>query len=362
MVLSRGNMALGLLAAIMCAGAAEARADVFGAYVLDRTVTLPSGVSSFDVLPDGRMVAMVNATVYAETASGAGTFTALGALAGADIAPGSYATAFMAASPDGTRIAVGNNGGSSLANYEVGVFDLATLTGDWFAAHHYQAAWIDSTSLALTAGTFGSPSEVTALDTASSPAAPVKAVLVTNIGGSSGGVAFDAAGRLYTANGYAGAGPSATGDIKAFAPADWQSALAGGPALDFEAEGVHVAELLSGQSLGFDGAGNLHVGGGDFAEDYGFAALVSADGLAAALAGGAPIDASDAGIVQQFDPDTANGFNYYDVTYNDATGELLGREGSSVYVYAIPEPAGLLLLGVGLLLASTRRRAQERNR
>ena len=54
-----------------------------------------------------------------------------------------------------------------------------------------------------------------------------------------------------------------TGWIKAFEPADWMAPLTGGDPVDFEAEQTLIADLLSAASLGFDGEGDLYVGGGD---------------------------------------------------------------------------------------------------
>jgi hypothetical protein len=55
---------------------------------------------------------------------------------------------------------------------------------------------------------------------------------------------------------------------------------------------------------------------------------------------------NDVDQVRRFDPDGANPFNFYDVNFNDVTGELYLRDGATVYSYAVPEP------GIGLLLAA----------
>jgi hypothetical protein len=349
--------------ALTCLGGltAPASADDFSAYQLDRSFGLPSGVSSFDVLGDGRVVAMVNAEVMVETAVGAGTFASAGVLAGADVSPGSYATAFVRVSPDGTRFAVGNNGGSSFGNPRVGIFSASTLVGDWFPASHYDAAWIDNQHLALTAGVFGNPGVVTALDTSSTPSSPTNVTLVDNIGGASSGIAFDDAGNLYTANGFDGAGASDTGWVKAISAATWQSALSGGTAADFELDGTLIVDALSGGALGFDADDNLHIGGSDlFGSGQGnFGALVRNTSVAGAL-GGNVADVQNPSDVRQFDPDTANAFNVYDVNFNDVTGELYFREGETVYSYVVPEPASLLLLAMGAGFTTLRRRNEQR--
>jgi len=347
---------IGLLCLVMSAavGVGSAEADAFTDYGLTETFSLPaSGV--FDVLGDGRLVTLVGANIYAESEVGSRSFSSLGTLASADI--GSYGAAFLRISPDGTRIAVGNNGGELWNNYQVGIFDLGDLSGNWFDVNHYDAEWTGNTYLALTAGADGPPSVVTALDTYSDPSSPDNPTVVTNIGGYSGGITFDAMGNLYTGNGYDDDGPSDTGWIKAFEPADWRPDLTGGVPVDFEEEGTLIADLLSAASLGFDAEGNLHVGGGDYlgGAEQDNAALVCSTVVARALAGNGQANPADPFEVRRFDPDTANLYNYYDVNYNNFTGELYFREGATVYSYVVPEPASLMLVLAGMTIILCRR-------
>ncbi|MBN2562011.1 MAG: PEP-CTERM sorting domain-containing protein [Phycisphaerae bacterium] len=337
-----------------------ARADAFTDYGLTETFGLPGSSPVFDVLGDGRLVTLVDTNVYAETAIGSRSFSSIGVLDGADIGP--YGAAFLRVSPDGTRFAVGNGGGTSYTNYEVGVFNLDGLVGDWFSVDHFDAEWINDVDLAVTAGAGGPPGVVTALDTSSSPSSPTNPIVITNIGGYSGGITFDAAGNLYTGNGYDDTGPSDTGWIKAFSDERWEAALSGGPAVDFEAEGTLIADLLSAAALGFDAEGNLHVGGGDYlgGAEQDNAALVRGTAVADALAGGGPADPADPLEVRRFDPDIANPYNYYDVNYNDVTGELYFREGGTVYTYVVPEPASLVLLAAGMMIVVTRKTRSRR--
>jgi hypothetical protein len=280
--------------------------------------------------------------VYVETAAGSESFSLQGTLPAADIGP--FGASYLRVSSDGTRIAVGNNGGVSFANFEVGVFDFPTLTGVWFTAASFDAGWLSNTRIALSAGDFSS-GIVTALDvTSPNPANPMNPTIVTGIGGASGGVALDGAGNLYTGNGFADAGPSGTGAVKAFDAAAWQAAVSGGPAIDFEADGTLVVDVLSASSLGFDGEGNLHVGGGDFNEpDADYAALVRATAVAGALSGGGPADPNDPSEVRRLDPDEISNANFYAVGHNLVTRELYLRDGGGpLYVYAAstsPVPA-----------------------
>lgn len=335
---------------VMALASSVAHADAFAEYTLTGEFTLPAA-SPVDVLPDGRLVTLAGADVLTETAPGSRSFAALGALPDADLPDPQWASAaFVRVSPDGSRIAVGNNGGASFANYEVGVFDLADLSGDWFAADHYDAAWIDETYLGVSAtSTQGPPGLVNALDTTSVPGSPEIQSLVAGIPGYSGGLAFDADGRLFAGVGFATNDPSETGWIRAFDTADWQAALAGGPALDFTSDGTLVGDVLSAAALGFDSEGNLHVGGGDLfaGSDGDYAGLVHHLALADALAGGGPIDPTDPAELRQFDPD-AGPDSFYDLRFNPVTEELYVRQGAQVWTYIVPEPAGatLLLLAV----------------
>ncbi|MCH7925041.1 MAG: hypothetical protein IIC51_05865 [Planctomycetes bacterium] len=321
-------------------------ADAFHQYSLAGSFELPAGTDRFDALPDGRLLIIVGDVLHIETSVGTRQFEEFGTLPNADIP--SFGVAFFEISPDGTKVAVGNNGGVVFPNYEVGVFDLSdppNLSGTWLAANHFLAGWIDNRHLALTAGDFGSPAFVSFLDTLSANrGSPVNPVVIDGIGGASSGIAFDQAGNLFTGNGFEGAGPSGTGAIKAFDKAAWMAAWTGGTPLDFENEGTLVIDILSADTLGFDADGNLHVGGGDGDMHSDFAALVAGSAIAAALGGQGPVDAEDSSVVRRFDPDTDNDFNFYAVGRNAVADEMYIRNfaGSTVYVYraaCVPLPA-----------------------
>ena len=311
------------------------RADLCDDYALMGSFELPPGSNQFTPLADGRILALAGDDVHLETSSGSRTFDYHGTLPLADIS--SFGAAFVRPSPDGTRIAVGNNGGTLASNYQyqVGVFAIADLTGTWFLADHWRAQWYDQTRIALTAGGSGPPSIVTILDTNSDPANPTNPVVIDNIGGSSAGIAFDSSNNLFTGNGWAWRARSDTGAIKAFDITGWMAAWPDGIPLDFELQGTLVADVLSADTLGFDQEGHLHVGGGDGAADSDFAALVHAQAISAALAGQGPADPTD---IRQLDPDEDNPFDFYAVDYNAALRELyLNNYGeTTVYVYAVP--------------------------
>lgn len=364
---------LRLPAALACAlllaasyAASPVQAVGIDAYQPTRNFTLPAGGDNsggnvlFDALPDGRLLLLNGANVSVETAPKSGAFSSLGDIPGFSLM--FWGPGFLAVSPDGTRAAAGSNAGGTIAVFETANPTNATIvTGDDFAGE-----WIDNRYLAIANGMSGPRVEI--LDTQTATMTPV----ITNIGGASAGVAIDAAGNLYTGNGYGyNTGGSSTGWIKAFAAADWQNALATNTPLNFETTGTPVADLLSAYPFGFDGSGNMFVGGADFfggSNDKGYAALISADAIADALAnpqatppinGNSPASvlrkiASPQETLDSLQPPTWN--------YNAGTGELLlgyYQNGAVTAYAAVPEPATLLLMaGAGVVGLLVRRRSR----
>ncbi|MEM1165105.1 MAG: hypothetical protein AAGI30_02310 [Planctomycetota bacterium] len=329
-------------------------------YVLSRTFDLPPSFNGtgdfddtvrFDDLPDGRLIVLNGGIVSVETGVGTGQFTELGTIPG--FQP-TFGPTFIQVSPDGTRAAVGSNGEGSVV-----VFDTADPTAaESFSASDFDAVWIDNDRLAIS-----NSNGVDVLDTTTGQVTNA----VTNIGGASAGITFDSAGNLYTGNGFDFApGGSDTGTIKVFDAAAFASAISGGPAIDFENDGVEVADLLSANSLGFDAFGNFFVGGGDLfggSGDVGYAGLIDAAAIAARLDDPAVvplIDVSASGdILRMFDTpqEFINLFQPPSWSFNDATGELYLRyfEQPEVLVFVVPSPgAGLVVAACGL--ASVRRR------
>src|SRR3989338_5126295 len=212
-----------------------ARADLFSTYApTGNTFTVPT--SAYEV--SGGLIHYLDGdTLYRQDAYNAASFTAVGHF-GSGFSVNSF-PAFVEFSPDGSRVAVGNNGGTDFSTYQIAVFEASLLgasnpdlsvSSSIYGVNHSAAVWVNNTDLFLTAGVFGSPGVVTRLDTTSATGSPVNPTLVNNIGGASGGVALDAANNLFTGNGFAGSGPSGTGWIKAIRAAAWQ----GSPPVDFE--------------------------------------------------------------------------------------------------------------------------------
>ena len=323
---------------------ARAHADTFADYQIrsDSSFHFPTigggtqGPASFDVLGDGRIVGVSTVGdgtglgtphVFVETAFGSRTFDVLGTL---PLGGGNwfdFGAAFLQVSPDGQRIAIGDNNG------RVGVVATASLSGIGTAAvawhdttSHFPflAKWVNDSQLAFTH--FGGVSALE-LGPSANPASPVIRSLVTGIDGASSDLAIDGDGYLYTANGFDfNPGGSTTGEIRRFAPTKWQPGLSGGPAANYgnPADAEDFITYGSGSSLETDGHGNLAIGGADTSDTP---------------------QQNQVGIVRiadhqlrQLDPNTQNPddeSNNYTLVHNHVTGEI--------YVY---EPF-VILGGVG---------------
>ncbi len=338
------------------------RAGTWPEYQSQGSFQLPIGADIFDVLRDGRIIVLVNENVHVESAVRSRSFGLHGVLPDA---PPLEFPSFLRVSPDGLLIAVGDGVG------QVGVFNIASLTGRWINAAHYEAEWFDNRHLTLTGAVGGS---VTLLDTQSPDAMnPTNATIIVNKG-IPGGVAFDADFNLFTGNGFSDSGPILTGDIKRFSNAAWMSAWSGGTPLNFISDGILVVNVLSAASLGFDPRGNLHAGGGDFlaGTELDFAAVVRSSALFDAVNGMGPVDVDDPDRVQRLDPDVPNDFDFYSVTFNVVTQEMyvqnFGESTAYAYVNVAIVPAAsawgllafsLLLITSGSLLVRTEERRRS---
>jgi hypothetical protein len=371
----RGAGRRGWVAAVIglvaCPALCAAQGSAFGSYGPPyRVVAMPpSGPGSIglvgDALPDGRLLVVTGLEVMRETAPGSGSFEVVGVLDSASM-NGTTDPAFLRVSPDGQTIAIGGGSGRAVAVF---ASSLITSSGEpvpltpavarYYGVPHFDAAWADGSRLALTAGDYGSPARVTLLDVTSNPAAPINRTIVENIPGASGGIAFDAAGRLYTGNGYALPGAtSTTGTIRAF---DRSLTVDGATPADFETMGVLIGDVLSASALLFDREGNLIIGGGDFdAGDMGYLGVLSAAAIEAALSGAGAVDPTDPLHLLRLTP-TSDPFAFYGSAYNPVTGELFARvtdfvTGANTWYGTIPGPAGAAAVIIGVGLAAARRR------
>lgn len=358
-------------------GASAAHAQL----ALERIVNIPNvGAEVVTLTPDGRFVTLDNTgAVSLETELGSGQFQNLGQLPNGDFSR--FGASFIAVSPDGETLAIGNNGGATFTNAQVGVFELSDISqGRWINTGSFSAHWLDNKNLIVAAGKFGDPSWVYVLDTESPLAdAPVTTRIVEGIGGASGGVVLDAEENLWTANGFTSAGPSKTGAVHRVSEDDWKAALAGerGP-VNFETEATPVARALSASSIAFDLRGNLWVGGAvTFGEnkEADFVARFSSEKVEEVLAGDrGPLDALVDGDATRVDPDPTKAEQNYQVLASPIQDKIFLRESGTDDVFVIrvgrrqaaPVLGGLgtaALLGLGLagsVAANRKRRAKAR--
>lgn len=321
------------------------------AYVPAGSYAQPGG--AWSVLDDGRVIAIDNERVLVQDAVNASTYSVVGTIPGGLI---NGTASFVAVSPDGATIAFGDNNFGVASDPRVHFLETASLdTGVVspvfsIGAANFAGAWAGSTLFVSGTDAFGASAYVTRID-ASSLGTLTSELAISNVGGASGGVASDGA-RLYTANGYDnGPGGSETGTIRAFS---LDALDFGDVAIDFEADGTMIADVLSGSPLGFDHLGNLLIGGGDYDEgDTGYAGVADA-GAVQAAAGGGPVVAGAS--VQRLSPGGA--FDFYSITPNHATGEVLVTYfgDPNVYRYAIPAPGVLLAFGAPAMGVCARRR------
>lgn len=353
-----GSGASGLRgAACLCALAAGARwaeaRDIGFEYL--GSSNGPGG--TFDVLADGRVVAVVGDSILVESAPGSGVYETAGTMAAGTISP--FGAAFISLSPDGTRLAIGdgNYGGGRVHIVSVSGLNGGQITPISFQQENYEAAWVDNDHLAVTYGnpsTFLGEVGILSLGGASSGA-----VLV--IGGASAGVAMDRYGMLITGNGFDYlAGGSEAGDIKAYDRAALAARLEHGDGpLDFDATGLDLGRVLSAGSLEFDEYGNLFVGGANFGlGEWDMFALFTAEQYAQALAGSIPLDLSGA-----FSEDPSGElFSSYIGRYNAFTHEWLIADFGNMVLHrygVVPVPGSAVILG-GAWIAATQTSCRAR--
>lgn len=340
-------------------------------FVLQRSITLPGAKGGpLGVFPDGRLATVTaDKKGYIETTPGSGSFNEITELKDADFS--AFSPAFVAVSPDGSTVAVGNGGGAGFSNFQIGLLDVATLNVTWYNLNHFYATWIDSRYLVLTSGVFNQPSKVVVWDTqnpTTSAASPL--VLVDGIGGASAGLALDRFGNLLTGNGFKSqnGGPSETGAVHVFRANDWRSVLNGtrNTALNFETEGTPVITALSANGLAFDQRGNFWVGGGS---TFGanpvndFVAVVDASAYENILNGQASAITSvdDNARVTKLDPDPATDKQIFSNRFVSIRNEMYVRDTgkATAFVYrsqasqATPAPVlppyAFVAMGLGLL-------------
>lgn len=325
-------------------------------YSLVGSYQLPGLGAAFDVGPDGRLMAALGGQILAQDSVNGSSWSVVGVLPSE--APISlFGASFLKISPNGQSIAIGD--GQFGIDAKVYVTPTASLNPAvaspvlGIATPNFQAHWRDNGRLLVTGA--NGPSIVNEITVGASTL--TQRTVVDDIAGASGGVTTDGV-YLYTGNGFSFGGGSATGEVRALS----LFAIDGSASpLSFENAGIPVAQSLSGSSLGFDGLGNLLIGGGDAftpGAENGYAAIVDGADIAAALGGGGP-----ASPALTLTPSSAT--HSYSSQFNPVTNELLVyyfdnssfTTGLTVYRYAVPAPGGALALMLGGALIARRRRA-----
>lgn len=306
-----------------------AHADIGIAYELVGSFTLPSG--AFDLLPDGRLLAIdALGTVSVQTAPNASTFTPVGSIG--PVNSSSFAPSFIALSPSGQSLAVGNNEFSSVS--AVLFFDApAALTGSAapFASittPGFTGTWADEDTLYVSGAE--SSTFATLVNRLDLPAG-TSTTVIAPAGAFSGAVA--AAGGSF----YAGAGD--TGSVYAFDLPTLASAVS---AVSIDS-GALTATHASAGSIDFDPSGNIIVAGGSFDFTTG-----SITGSAAVI---------DPLTQERLILTPAGANTFYGSYFNDATNQLVVTADGTAYVYNVPAPATALALG---LLTLPRRSRKSR--
>jgi hypothetical protein len=332
-----------------------------GSFTLPADLNPSSTGALYAALPTGSLLVLDDSQVLAESGVGTGSFNAAGTLP-ASFTP-NYGPSFLTVAPGGGLAAAGDNSGhvavlSPTSPATATVYSLPN------GAYDFDARFASNNQLAIS-----DSNGVDLLNTSSGTFTNILDDVGGAAGGASGGIAFDAAGNLYTADGfyYGTTGYNETGLIKEFSKASWQAALASNTPLDFETDGTPIAQLLSASSIGFDNSGNFFVGGADSygtTGDYGYDVLVSAGDIAAAIASPqatAPITATSSGVEEIADPYGQYQPGYW--TYDAATGDLYLKYANvdTVTEYApVPEPASMAMLALASPAALLRRRRGSR--
>jgi hypothetical protein len=262
---------------------------------------------------------------------------------------GNFGAGLLRVSPDGTRLAIGDNAAFNRMHFVdiASLSPMVTTPTNFVNAPNFEGEWSDNATF-FTSG-FGAGSLVSRLDVSGSGGG-VATTIITGVGQGSGGITVRD-GKLFVGDGFnTASGGSPTGNIRAFNLAAMSSASS---SVAFTT-GTLVADALSAQSLGFDPFGNLLVGGGDFfagSGDNGYAAVIESAAIADALLGGTPAADADE---RRLSP---AGATSYSLLFNNVTSELLVFAGGTAYRYAVPSPTGASLLVFAGVLSWKRRRA-----
>lgn len=338
--------------AICAAAQAAAAASNIPNYTLVGSFDAPQGV--FDVLPDGRLISLGGAnsdTLFVQDAVNASSYSPIGTFT-TELPISTFGASFLTAAPDGQTVAIGDGNFTPDASvYTVALADLGAAPAPTARtiSPNFAASFAADGSLYITGAdpvTFASGVYRAA------PGDGASTRVIGGSGGASAGIAIDN-GVLYTGNGFDFApGGSVTGEVRAVSLSQLD-ALAPGATVDFENDMTPVAQALSASPIAFDPFGNMLLGGGDNATgDLGYAGVIDAARIAAALTGSGFTPGADL----ELSPDQASAA-LYSVRFNTATNELLVFANGTAYRYAVPTPGAAGLFALAGLATRRRRRA-----
>lgn len=321
---SRAAPAAALLSTLALTTAAGA---AIPSYVPAGSFAAPGNSSVYDVLPDGRLIAVDAAgQIVQQSGVNASTYAAIGSLPSGTLP--TFGAGFARLSPSGTTLAIGDNGAADRI-YTVSVAALSTsgpTAPAIIASPNYDATWTSETDLYVS----GSPSNGSATPgvyrVSTTPASSTR--VVANIGDGSGGIAA-INGRLYTGLGF-DLSFSRAGETRSFLLSTLDTAVS---PLDFSA-GALLGTHNTASSMAVDAQGNLVIAG------FGGVSVVDVQtGTSYVLPG-------------------LSTLGFYSAHFNAATGEILVRDfgAPSILRFAVPSPAGAGLLGLAGLVAIRRRR------
>jgi hypothetical protein len=333
-------------AAALCAAASSSLAGVH--YSLAGSFTLADGLASVDALADGRLIGVrADGALLAQTSVNSSSWAQVGAIDAALL--NSFGPSFLAVTPDGSRIAIGDGNfgaGASVLLVDTLSLDPMSVSGATSVElANFSGRWANNDTLYVTGAEGFSGAIVSELRAGSL----ATRVVINDIQGGSGGVATDGT-WLYTGNGFDfdDMSGSETGEVRAFRLSEFT-----GAPISFETGGVAVADALSAGSLALDALGNLVIGGADFGAggENGFFSVVGSDALSSAILGAGIVPDS---LETMLDPSNGSAFAY-SVLFNSTTGETIAIADGVAYRFTIPAPGAFGVLTIAGAFGARRR-------
>lgn len=254
----------------------QSRAATVAAILLTMSITTLSGQdvmlpppdtgsfgTAFDFLPRGQIVAFSGFEVSVQGQKGSSTFNSVGTLPPEFL--GGSDPAFVLTGPAGLFFVLGTGAGGSRfpdPPFNGSIFVLPRTGGqaELVASIPFHASATFRRPLELFINRGEASFSSSAVDRLSLITKRVRRV-IDNIPGASGGVGANFRGDVFTGIGFDAGGR--TGEIRRFPRRAVNRAIRTNDALDFDTDGVFVAQVLSASGLLFDLEGDMWVSGGD---------------------------------------------------------------------------------------------------